>query len=95
MPDPILDIYTCVTRLSKHGDPVGAQQTISVSQALKAYTYGAAYSCFHEGNLGSLEKGKFADFVLLSNDPTGLGDYSPSDVNVKMTVIRGKVVYED
>ena len=95
MPDPILDIYTCVTRLSKHGDPVGAQQTISVSQALKAYTYGAAYSCFQEGNLGSLEKGKFADFVLLSNDPTGLGDYSPSDVNVKMTVIRGKVVYEN
>ena len=95
MPDPILDIYTCVTRFSKSGNPVGKEQTISGSQGLKAYTYGAAYSCFQERELGSLERGKFADLVLLSRDPTGLGYYSPADINVKMTVIRGKVVYEN
>ena len=95
MPDPILDIYTCVTRFSKSGNPVGKEQTISGSQGLKAYTYGAAYSCFQERELGSLERGKFADLVLLSRDPTGLGYYLPADINVKMTVIRGKVVYEN
>jgi hypothetical protein len=92
-PDPILDIYTCVTRLSKNGSPVGKEQTISGLQGLKAYTYGAAYSCFREREVGSLERGKFADLVLLNRDPTRLGDYLPADVNVKMTIIRGEVVY--
>ena len=95
MPDPILDIYTCATRVSKSGNPVGKEQAIPISQGIKAYTYGAAYSCFQEGQLGSIERGKFADLVLLSRDPIGLGYYSPTDVNVEMTVIRGRVVYEN
>jgi len=94
--DPLMGIYTAVTRHSRdENNPNGwyADEIISVEDALRCYTINAAYAGFQEDKLGTLETGKLADFVVLSND---LREINPDDIlNTKVvrTVVDGKDVY--
>jgi predicted amidohydrolase YtcJ len=91
---PLMAIHSLVNRRSKGGIPIGPSQQISVIEALKLYTINAAYHQFDEDKLGSLEPGKLADFVVLSEDILSVQKESIIDIEVDMTIINGCVVYK-
>ncbi|KAI6655502.1 Exoenzymes regulatory protein AepA-like [Oopsacas minuta] len=69
-PLPLINMQTAVTRCEKGKEHVfGQDQCISVHEAIKAYTIGPAWQLFMEEKIGSLRVGKFADFVILSENP--------------------------
>lgn len=94
--DPIAGIYAAVTRRTLDGaNPDGwiPEQKISVEQALRAYTYEAAYASFEEDIKGRLKPGMLADFVLLDRDLTAIPPEEIRDTVVLKTVVGGRVVY--
>jgi len=72
----------------------GAEQKLSILDALKSYTTYAAYASFEEEIKGSIEKGKFCDMVVISNDIFSVEPKKLLDTRVVMTIINGKVVYD-
>lgn len=94
--DPLLGIHAAVTRQNDAGEPGAGwypQQRISVLDAIRAYTLGAAESVRDAARAGSLEVGKRGDVVVLSDN---LFDIPPSEIrntHVTLTVAGGKVVY--
>jgi predicted amidohydrolase YtcJ len=96
-PSPLDGIYAAVTRRTLDGkNPNGwvPEQKITVEDALRAYTSGAAYAEFAEKRKGTLEPGKLADFVILDRDLTRVPPETIRDAQVVMTVVGGKVVRE-
>jgi len=92
--DPLLRIQSLATRTSAEGKTYGAEQRISVEEAIKVYTLGSAYASFDEDIKGSIEAGKYADFVILEKDPTQVPKHQIKDIKVDATIIGGKVVYQ-
>ncbi|NGM68250.1 amidohydrolase [Natronolimnobius sp. AArcel1] len=68
-------------------------QRLSVTEALRAYTRGAAYAGFDEDRLGTLEVGKRADFVVLETSPWDQPERI-EDIDVALTAVDGEVVFE-
>jgi predicted amidohydrolase YtcJ len=96
-PSPLEGIYAAVTRRTLDDRNPGGwvpEQKITVEDALRAYTRGAAYAEFAEKRKGTLENGKLADFVLLDRDLTQIPPETIRDAKVVMTVVGGTVVYE-
>lgn len=96
--DPMLEIYRAVTRLHNDGQPSGGWnpgEKISVAEALKHYTSGSAYGNFMEDKLGTLEKGKLADIVVLDRNLLTCEAEELLEAKVRLTVMDGRVVYED
>ncbi|HWM28723.1 MAG TPA: amidohydrolase [Woeseiaceae bacterium] len=93
---PLEGIYAAVTRRTLDGaNPDGwvPQQKITVEQALRAYTYEAAYASFEEDAKGTLKTGMLADFVLLDRDITAIPPEEIADTQVLKTVVGGRIVY--
>ena len=70
-PNPFPGIAAAISREDGQGQPPGGwmpEQRLSLEQALAAFTRGGAYAGFAEDRLGSLDKGHFADFVLIDRD---------------------------
>ena len=89
-PLPFSNIRTAVTRTERGRETVhGAQQCISVHEAIKAYTIGPAWQLFREDKLGSLKVGKFADFVILSENPYSVSPEELAEIRVVETYIGG------
>jgi predicted amidohydrolase YtcJ len=82
--DPMLGIYAAVT----------GKGAISVEQAVRAYTVGSAYAEFQEKSKGTIEVGKLADLVILSDDIFSIDRSKIRSVRVETTVLGGKVVYQ-
>jgi hypothetical protein len=96
-PTPLEGIYAAVTRRTLDDKNPGGwvpAQKITVEEALRGYTSGAAYAEFAEKRKGSLEPGKLADFVVLERDLTRIPPPEIRDVKVVATVVDGEVVYE-
>ncbi len=91
--NPMMAIQSCVTRKTRDGQPLGVGQRITPEEALRVYTLGSAYASFDEPERGSLEPGKLADMVMLSDDPTTCDPESIASIEVRMTMVGGKVVY--
>ena len=94
---PIEGIYGAVTRETLDGKHPGGwipEQKISVEDALRAYTSGAAYASFEEQIKGTLENGKLADFVLLDRDLTRIPPDEIRNAHIMKTIVGGRVVYE-
>ena len=70
---------------------LGASERISVPQALRAITLGAAYTLKLDGEVGSIECGKRADFCVLEDDPLTVDPAALKDVRVWGTVLSGRV----
>ena len=92
--EPLLAIQTMVTRKSSEGKIIGPEQKISVEEAIRIYTLGSAYASFEENIKGSIEAGKLADFVILSNDPTTVSTDNIKDILVEKTILGGNITYE-
>ncbi len=93
----ILGIYAAVTRRTldnKNPDGWIPGQKISVEDAIKCYTINNAYASFEENIKGSIEIGKLADFVVLSDDILSIDPVKIKDVKVEMTVFDGEIVYK-
>jgi predicted amidohydrolase YtcJ len=87
-------MHAAVNRISGGGILYGADQRLSPSEALRAYTTGAAMCCPGEHDRGKIEPGRFADFVLLSDNLEKMEPDRLRDVKVKMTISGGRVVYQ-
>ena len=93
----IVGIYAAVTRQTLDGgNPMGwiPKQKISVVDAIKGYTINNAYAAFEEKEKGSIEPGKLADMVVLSDDILTIKPEKIQNVKVLMTIFDGKIVYE-
>jgi hypothetical protein len=94
---PILGIAAAVTRATIDGKRPGGwipEQRIRAEEALRAYTVSAAWAGFEEKEKGSLEIGKLADFVILSDDPLSVRPEALEKISVDATVVGGRVVYQ-
>ncbi len=90
---PLMSLHAAVNRRTSSGAVLGADQRISVRQALEALTINAAFMTFSENEKGSIERGKLADFVVLSRNPFDVSAESLSQLAIEKTIIGGKVVY--
>jgi predicted amidohydrolase YtcJ len=94
--NPLYGIYAAVTRETVDGkNPDGwiSSEKISVEDAVKCYTLNSAYASFEEKIKGSIEVGKLADFVVLSDDIFSIDPNKIKDVTVEMTIFNGEIVY--
>jgi predicted amidohydrolase YtcJ len=85
---PLLGIQAAVTR------KFFPEEQISVDEGLRIYTVNAAYASFEEKLKGSIAEGKLADFAILSDDPRKIQPSQFGDIDVDMTIVGGKVVYQ-
>ena len=101
-PDPFAGIQEAVTRQSRgRGGDASAkaeyflpEERVSVEQALKSYTQASAYARFSEKQIGTLEPGKAADLVVLSQDLLTVPHDQIAGTRAVMTMVGGRVVYE-
>jgi hypothetical protein len=94
-PNPLIGLYSAVTRRSKSGEVLSEKQSVPPETALRMYTHEAARATLAEGNRGSLALGKAADLILLSDDPTRVAPDNIKDIKVVMTMIGGDVLWKD
>jgi predicted amidohydrolase YtcJ len=95
--DPLLTLYAATTRATldgKHSQGWFPEQKVSIQEAVAAYTMGAAYAEFQEHEKGSIEPGKLADLVLLSQDVLTIAPAAIRDTHVLTTWVGGVAVYE-
>lgn len=88
---PLFTAWCAVMRKSASGIQLGEHEKLSVSQALEAITLGAAYTLRMDHLVGSLEIGKFADMVVLDEDPLICDPDQLKDIGVKATVLGGQI----
>ena len=91
-PLPLRNIQTAVTRCDRGDREVvyGADQCISVHEAIKAYTVAPAWQLFMEDRIGSLKVGKFADFVILSENPYSKSPHDIGEIRIVETYCNGR-----
>jgi hypothetical protein len=95
-PNPFPGLAAAVSRQDLNGQPEGGWlpvERVSFEQALASFTRGAAYAGFAEGKLGSLEPGKWADFILVDRDVSGASPIELGRTQVLETWVAGKKVW--
>ncbi len=94
--NPWKTVYSAVTR-GRHEKldlyELTKNESLTVEEALHYYTYGSAYLLFEEQNLGTLEVGKFADFVVVDRDPFEVDERDLINIRVLETYVGGNRVY--
>lgn len=88
---PLFTAWSAVNRITASGRTQGEHEKIEVDEALYAITIGAAYTLHMDGEVGSIEVGKKADFAVLEDDPTEIGGENLKDVRVWGTVQGGRI----
>jgi predicted amidohydrolase YtcJ len=92
--DPMMALQSCVTRTDVRGKVWGAKQKITVAEAIRTSTINGAYASFEEDRKGTLEPGKLADLVVLTQDPFRVDPSKLAEIRVERTMIGGRWVYE-
>ena len=95
--NPVLTVYAAVTRRTLDGKNSKGwvpEQKISVDEAVRGFTWGSAYAEFQEKEKGTLEVGKLADLIILSDDIFAIDPAKIAEVKVLTTIVDGKVVYQ-
>jgi predicted amidohydrolase YtcJ len=91
---PMVGIYAAVTRKGMTGTVYGPDEAITMAEAIRGYTLLGAYLNFEEDVKGSLEPGKYADMIVLSDDLMTIDPERIMDVEVEKTWVAGELVYE-
>ena len=95
--NPWPGVQNAATRQTREGKPEGGwvpEQRISVAQAVEAYTLGAAFSGHREQYEGTIEPGKLADLIVVSQDIFQVDPHAIGSTEVLITLVGGKIVYE-
>jgi predicted amidohydrolase YtcJ len=95
--NPWPGVQVAVTRQDDKGQPADGwvpEQRISVAETIAAYTIGAAYSGHREKTEGSLESGKVADLIIVSQNPFEANPHELRKTEVVLTLVGGRVVYQ-
>ncbi|MDP5070160.1 MAG: amidohydrolase [Congregibacter sp.] len=93
-PDSMRVLSATVTRTTRSGAVLGAEHRVDVMTGLRALTIWPAWQHFEESSKGSLEVGKLADLVVLSDNPLSVDPSRIADLEVRTTYKEGRVVYE-
>ncbi|MBP3384708.1 MAG: amidohydrolase family protein, partial [Firmicutes bacterium] len=95
--NPFLEIFRAVTRVHNDFQPEGGwmpEEKLTLSEALRCYTYGSAYGVMREDEIGSLSAGKFADLVVLDKDIFMIPEEELLERKVIMTIMDGNIIYD-
>ena len=92
--EPLLGIWSSVTRATQLGGVQGPEWRIDVHDALRMYTLGSAYAAFEENSKGSITVGKHADLVVLDANPVEVEPEAMRDIRVLQTYVDGQLVHE-
>ncbi len=91
---PLQAVWSAVNRVTRTGKILGPEQRITPLEALRAVTIDAAWQEHDEKIKGSIEPGKFADFVVLADNPLTIDPMKIKDMQVLETIVGGKSVYK-
>ena len=95
--NPFHGLYASVTRQGRDGEPEGGwypDQALTRAEALHSFTLAAAFAAHQEDRMGSLEAGKWADFIIIDRDYFAIPASEIDDIKVLQTWVGGKQVYE-
>ena len=95
-PNPFFGIHAAVTRQDASGNPIAGwypEQEMSLKEAFRCFTLDAAYAGHQEKTLGSLETGKYADFIVIDHDLFKISPYDIHKIGVLETWVGGRQVY--
>lgn len=93
--DPFKNLFTMVTRKTKRGTVIGGDETLSLAEAVHAYTALGAYTQFAEDKLGRLVPGQLADIAVLSHDIFAVPvETVENEVRCDLTLLGGEVVFD-
>ena len=95
--NPLLTFYSAVARKDVEGNPLEGflkENALTRTEALKGMTIWAAYSNFEDSFKGSIEIGKFADFVILTKDIMEVPEEEITKVDVVATIVNGSIVFQ-
>lgn len=95
LPNSMRVLDATVNRVTRSGAILGPDQRITPYEGLKALTDWAARQYFEEDNKGTLEAGKLADFVILSDNPLKVDPMTISEITIMKTIKEGEVVFQD
>jgi predicted amidohydrolase YtcJ len=91
---PLMGIQGMVTRTGWNGETWGANQRVTVDEALRINTLNGAYASHEESIKGSITPGKLADFVVLADDLHAVDQNKIKDIKIVRTVVGGATMYE-
>jgi hypothetical protein len=92
--DPLSLLHTAVNRKTRYGNLFGKSNKIGVEQGLKSLTINAAWQIKMENKIGSIKPGKYADFVILDQNPMMVDPEKIKDIHVLQTIVNGNIVYK-
>lgn len=95
---PFKGLFRCINRLTNELEPEGGynpEQKLTVDEALRNYTWGSAFACGRDYELGTIEAGKLADIIALEENPFKVCNDRDKmfNMSVKMTMMNGNIVY--
>jgi predicted amidohydrolase YtcJ len=96
-PNPFFGIHAAVTRQDAAGNPIAGwypEQEMSLKEAFRCFTLDAAYAGHQENTLGSLEAGKYADFIVIDRDMFKISPYDIHKIGVLETWVGGRKVWQ-
>ena len=94
MPNMVLAIHNAVNRKTQSGRVLGEDLVIPVMEAIKAVTINGAYQYFEEDIKGSIEVGKYADFVVLDKNPLEVSKENLKEIKVLETIKQGNTIFK-
>jgi len=95
VPNSMRVLWSTVNRISRTGKKIGSEQEVPVIDALKSMTIWSAYQYFEEDTKGSIEVGKVADFVILTDNPLLIDKMDIMDIDIVETIKGGNTVYKN
>jgi hypothetical protein len=93
--DPRLGLRDAVLRRTASGQTLGPDEALTMDEALRLYTSGAAFLSFDEHLSGTIEQGKRADLTVMATDPREVPVQEVPDIPIVMTVVGGEIVYSE
>ncbi len=92
--NPFLGMYSLITRKKERGNVINYSEAITREDAIKMYTINNAYGSFEEDAKGSLEEGKLADLIVLSDNLLICPEEHIKNINVLLTMFNGKIIHD-